>query len=173
MRRSGGGHPPLRPLALLWGGGIPRSKEHVVRTRRRRRRGTAAAGGAAACSASWPHCEAAQGRGSGGGKEGSALALPQTRARTTELAQTQQASSVSNAHKRTRLRPSGNDHDHHRSGSSPFFTVFLSPPSRNRSRGMPLLHRKPFVREKPPADLRPDEHVFHCRVTNEIFRDYE
>ncbi|XP_034273902.1 bromodomain adjacent to zinc finger domain protein 1A isoform X2 [Pantherophis guttatus] len=38
---------------------------------------------------------------------------------------------------------------------------------------MPLLHRKPFVREKPPADLRPDEHVFHCRVTNEIFRDYD
>uniref|UniRef100_A0A8B9CG31 Bromodomain adjacent to zinc finger domain protein 1A n=2 Tax=Anser TaxID=8842 RepID=A0A8B9CG31_9AVES len=38
---------------------------------------------------------------------------------------------------------------------------------------MPLLHRKPFVREKPPADLRPDERVFHCRVTNEIFRDYD
>ncbi|XP_078248441.1 bromodomain adjacent to zinc finger domain protein 1A isoform X1 [Pogona vitticeps] len=38
---------------------------------------------------------------------------------------------------------------------------------------MPLLHRKPFVREKPPADLRPDEYVFHCRVTNEIFRDYD
>ena len=38
---------------------------------------------------------------------------------------------------------------------------------------MPLLHRKPFVREKPPADLRPDERVFYCRVTNEIFRAYE
>ncbi|XP_071602244.1 bromodomain adjacent to zinc finger domain protein 1A isoform X3 [Heliangelus exortis] len=38
---------------------------------------------------------------------------------------------------------------------------------------MPLLHRKPFVRVKPPADLRPDERVFHCRVTNEIFRDYD
>ncbi|XP_048340741.1 bromodomain adjacent to zinc finger domain protein 1A isoform X1 [Sphaerodactylus townsendi] len=38
---------------------------------------------------------------------------------------------------------------------------------------MPLLHRKPFVREKPPADLRPDEHVFYCKVTNEIFRDYD
>ncbi|XP_074852955.1 bromodomain adjacent to zinc finger domain protein 1A isoform X1 [Carettochelys insculpta] len=38
---------------------------------------------------------------------------------------------------------------------------------------MPLLHRKPFVREKPPANLRPDERVFHCRVTNEIFRDYD
>uniref|UniRef100_A0A8C8VNZ0 Bromodomain adjacent to zinc finger domain protein 1A n=1 Tax=Pelusios castaneus TaxID=367368 RepID=A0A8C8VNZ0_9SAUR len=38
---------------------------------------------------------------------------------------------------------------------------------------MPLLHRKPFVREKPPADLRPDERVFYCRVTREIFRDYD
>ncbi|XP_063146106.1 bromodomain adjacent to zinc finger domain protein 1A [Candoia aspera] len=38
---------------------------------------------------------------------------------------------------------------------------------------MPLLHRKPFVREKPPADLRPEERVFHCRVTNEIFREYD
>ncbi|NXS94726.1 BAZ1A protein, partial [Jacana jacana] len=28
-------------------------------------------------------------------------------------------------------------------------------------------------REKPPADLRPDERVFYCRVTNEIFRDYD
>lgn len=42
-----------------------------------------------------------------------------------------------------------------------------------RSGAMPLLHRKPFVRKKPPADLRPDERVFYCRVTNEIFRDYE
>ncbi|XP_030415160.1 bromodomain adjacent to zinc finger domain protein 1A isoform X4 [Gopherus evgoodei] len=38
---------------------------------------------------------------------------------------------------------------------------------------MPLLHRKPFVRKKPPADLRPDERVFYCRVTNEIFRGYD
>uniref|UniRef100_A0A8C5T6L5 Bromodomain adjacent to zinc finger domain protein 1A n=1 Tax=Malurus cyaneus samueli TaxID=2593467 RepID=A0A8C5T6L5_9PASS len=38
---------------------------------------------------------------------------------------------------------------------------------------MPLLHRKPFVRVKPPADLRPDERVFYCRVTNEIFRNYD
>ena len=44
---------------------------------------------------------------------------------------------------------------------------------RERNGAMPLLHRKPFVREKPPADLRPDERVFYCRVTNEIFRDYE
>lgn len=47
-------------------------------------------------------------------------------------------------------------------------------PGAGRERGaMPLLHRKPFVRAKPPADLRPDERVFYCRVTNEIFRDYE
>ncbi|NWR60224.1 BAZ1A protein, partial [Bucorvus abyssinicus] len=38
---------------------------------------------------------------------------------------------------------------------------------------MPLLHRKPFVREKPPTDLRPDERVFYCKVTNEIFRNYD
>lgn len=38
---------------------------------------------------------------------------------------------------------------------------------------MPLLHRKPFVSQKPPADLRPDEEVFYCKVTNEIFRHYE
>ncbi|XP_043840631.1 bromodomain adjacent to zinc finger domain protein 1A [Dromiciops gliroides] len=38
---------------------------------------------------------------------------------------------------------------------------------------MPLLHRKPFVRQKPPGDLRPDEEVFYCKVTNEIFRHYD
>lgn len=61
-------------VALGWGG-IPGSREHVVESEEE---GVAAGGGAAAaaCSASWPHCEAAQGRGSGGGKEGSALALP-------------------------------------------------------------------------------------------------
>ncbi|KAM6202836.1 bromodomain adjacent to zinc finger domain protein 1A [Rhynchocyon petersi] len=38
---------------------------------------------------------------------------------------------------------------------------------------MPLLHRKPFVRQKPPPDLRPEEEVFYCKVTNEIFRHYD
>ncbi|MEE6493198.1 hypothetical protein FKM82_016759 [Ascaphus truei] len=38
---------------------------------------------------------------------------------------------------------------------------------------MPLLHRKPFIRHRPPPDLQPSERVFHCRVTNEIFRDYD
>ncbi|XP_051579394.1 bromodomain adjacent to zinc finger domain protein 1A-like isoform X4 [Myxocyprinus asiaticus] len=38
---------------------------------------------------------------------------------------------------------------------------------------MPLLHKKPFVRQKPPADLLPDEEVFLCKVTHEIFRTYD
>uniref|UniRef100_A0A8C8I5R7 Bromodomain adjacent to zinc finger domain protein 1A n=1 Tax=Oncorhynchus tshawytscha TaxID=74940 RepID=A0A8C8I5R7_ONCTS len=38
---------------------------------------------------------------------------------------------------------------------------------------MPLLHRKPFVRQKSPADLKPDEEVFLCKVTHEIFRTYD
>uniref|UniRef100_H3CA71 Bromodomain adjacent to zinc finger domain, 1A n=1 Tax=Tetraodon nigroviridis TaxID=99883 RepID=H3CA71_TETNG len=37
---------------------------------------------------------------------------------------------------------------------------------------MPLLHRKPFTRQKPPADLRPDEEVFLCKITYEVFRSY-
>ncbi|XP_077587138.1 bromodomain adjacent to zinc finger domain protein 1A [Stigmatopora nigra] len=38
---------------------------------------------------------------------------------------------------------------------------------------MPLLHRKAFVRQEPPDDLRPDEEVFLCRITHEIFRTYD
>uniref|UniRef100_A0A8B9HXD2 Bromodomain adjacent to zinc finger domain protein 1A n=1 Tax=Astyanax mexicanus TaxID=7994 RepID=A0A8B9HXD2_ASTMX len=38
---------------------------------------------------------------------------------------------------------------------------------------MPLLHKKPFVRQRPPADLQPDEEVFLCKVTHEIFRTYD
>lgn len=38
---------------------------------------------------------------------------------------------------------------------------------------MPLLRRQPFHREKPPPNLNPDEEVFLCKLTNEIFRDYE
>ncbi|KAK2567493.1 Bromodomain adjacent to zinc finger domain protein 1A [Acropora cervicornis] len=37
---------------------------------------------------------------------------------------------------------------------------------------MPLLNRKPFSPTKPPKDLKPDEEVFVCRHTNEVFRDY-
>ncbi|XP_021368810.1 bromodomain adjacent to zinc finger domain protein 1A-like isoform X2 [Mizuhopecten yessoensis] len=38
---------------------------------------------------------------------------------------------------------------------------------------MPLLRRQPFHRQKPPSDLDGDEEVFHCKLTSEIFRDYE
>ncbi|KAM8914075.1 bromodomain adjacent to zinc finger domain protein 1A isoform 2-T2 [Spinachia spinachia] len=38
---------------------------------------------------------------------------------------------------------------------------------------MPLLHRRAFVRQRPPADLRPDEEVFLCKITHEIFRSYD
>ncbi|KAM9354471.1 bromodomain adjacent to zinc finger domain protein 1A isoform 1-T2 [Pholidichthys leucotaenia] len=38
---------------------------------------------------------------------------------------------------------------------------------------MPLLHRRPFIRQKPPADLRPNEEVFLCKITHEIFRTYD
>ncbi|XP_012735154.2 bromodomain adjacent to zinc finger domain protein 1A isoform X1 [Fundulus heteroclitus] len=38
---------------------------------------------------------------------------------------------------------------------------------------MPLLHRKPFIRQKPPADLRPEEEVFLCKITHEVFRTYD
>ncbi|XP_073465240.1 bromodomain adjacent to zinc finger domain protein 1A [Aquarana catesbeiana] len=38
---------------------------------------------------------------------------------------------------------------------------------------MPLLHRKPFTRTPLPADLDPTERLFYCRVTNEVFRDYD
>ncbi|EDO44053.1 predicted protein [Nematostella vectensis] len=38
---------------------------------------------------------------------------------------------------------------------------------------MPLLNRKPFTPEKPPKDLKPNEEVFVCTHTNEVFREYE
>lgn len=37
---------------------------------------------------------------------------------------------------------------------------------------MPLLNRKPFSPIKLPSDLKPDEEVFVCRHTNEVFRNY-
>ncbi|KAH9519019.1 Bromodomain adjacent to zinc finger domain protein 1A [Bulinus truncatus] len=37
---------------------------------------------------------------------------------------------------------------------------------------MPLLRKQPFQRQKIPQDLDPEEEVFHCKITNEIFRDY-
>lgn len=38
---------------------------------------------------------------------------------------------------------------------------------------MPLLRRQPFIKEPVPADIDPDEEVFHCKPTGEIFREYE
>jgi len=38
---------------------------------------------------------------------------------------------------------------------------------------MPLLRKLPFVCETPPADLKPDDLVFYCKLTGEIFTDYE
>ncbi|XP_034418900.1 bromodomain adjacent to zinc finger domain protein 1A isoform X2 [Cyclopterus lumpus] len=38
---------------------------------------------------------------------------------------------------------------------------------------MPLLHRRAFTRQRPPGDLRPDEEVFLCKITHEIFRSYD
>ncbi|XP_034001977.1 bromodomain adjacent to zinc finger domain protein 1A, partial [Trematomus bernacchii] len=38
---------------------------------------------------------------------------------------------------------------------------------------MPLLHRKAFIRQKPPEDLKPEEEVFLCKITHEIFRGYD
>ncbi|CAG5126855.1 unnamed protein product [Candidula unifasciata] len=37
---------------------------------------------------------------------------------------------------------------------------------------MPLLRKQPFHKQKIPHDLDPEEEVFHCKITNEIFRDY-
>ncbi|XP_033628506.1 bromodomain adjacent to zinc finger domain protein 1A-like isoform X2 [Asterias rubens] len=37
---------------------------------------------------------------------------------------------------------------------------------------MPLLRRREFKPLKPPPDLHPTEEVFVCRLTNELFRDY-
>lgn len=38
---------------------------------------------------------------------------------------------------------------------------------------MPLLHKKKFELMELPENLEPDEKVFCCSITNEIFRDYE
>lgn len=38
---------------------------------------------------------------------------------------------------------------------------------------MPLLHRKPFVPNPPPKNLGPDDEVFFCPLTKEVFTNYE
>jgi len=38
---------------------------------------------------------------------------------------------------------------------------------------MPLLRKRPFICEKPPAHLKPNDLVFYCKLTGEAFTDYE
>jgi len=38
---------------------------------------------------------------------------------------------------------------------------------------MPLLRKKPFVCETPPAHLTANDLVFYCKFTGEAFTDYE
>ncbi len=38
---------------------------------------------------------------------------------------------------------------------------------------MPLLRKKPFHRRPPARDLRPEDEVFLCEATKEVFRDYD
>ncbi|XP_064483947.1 bromodomain adjacent to zinc finger domain protein 1A-like isoform X1 [Ornithodoros turicata] len=38
---------------------------------------------------------------------------------------------------------------------------------------MPLYGKNPFIRKEPPADLKPDDEVFCCKVTAEVFDNYE
>ena len=38
---------------------------------------------------------------------------------------------------------------------------------------MPLLRKQPFEKTKAPANLKPEDEVFHCEATNEVFTEYE
>ena len=38
---------------------------------------------------------------------------------------------------------------------------------------MPLLRKQPFKRLHPAKGLRPEEEVFFCEATKEVFRDYD
>lgn len=38
---------------------------------------------------------------------------------------------------------------------------------------MPLYGKNPFIRQKPPADIKPNDKVFHCKLTNEVFKNYD
>ncbi len=38
---------------------------------------------------------------------------------------------------------------------------------------MPLLRKQPFSRKAPAKDLRPEDEVFLCEATKEVFRDYD
>ena len=38
---------------------------------------------------------------------------------------------------------------------------------------MPLLRKQPFQRLHVSSDFRDDDEVYHCEVTNEIFKNYK
>jgi hypothetical protein len=38
---------------------------------------------------------------------------------------------------------------------------------------MPLLHKQKFVKKPLPTDLNPNQEIFYCKLTQEIFIDYE
>ena len=42
-----------------------------------------------------------------------------------------------------------------------------------QSRAMPLLNREPFVKVRPPPDIQKDDEVFYCKLTDEVFVDYD
>lgn len=53
------------------------------------------------------------------------------------------------------------------------FRPLCETPWRPPSVDMPLLHRKPFVRNPVPRGLRDTDEVFYCELTKEIFLTYE
>jgi bromodomain adjacent to zinc finger domain protein 1A len=38
---------------------------------------------------------------------------------------------------------------------------------------MPLLHKQKFIRKQIPNDINPELEIFFCKLTHEIFLDYE
>ena len=38
---------------------------------------------------------------------------------------------------------------------------------------MPLLHKQKFIKKAIPANLDPNQEIFYCKLTQEIFLDYE
>ena len=38
---------------------------------------------------------------------------------------------------------------------------------------MPLLRKQPFIRNKPPVNIKGDHEIFFCEATKEMFLDYD
>ena len=38
---------------------------------------------------------------------------------------------------------------------------------------MPLLRKQPFEKTTTPANIKPEDEVFYCEATGEVFTDYE